>query len=450
MQPEDPSPRSLTVAIAVLALVFVMNILGRGVVETWPVFLSPVQQGMAWGRGEVASIYSILMLVLGLGGILTGWAHDRFGPRAIYSAGLLLLGGGYFAAASLESLWQFHLAIGICGGLGAAAIGMVPAQALISRWFDRNLAVAMAFASTGLGFGTLCLAPLSQLLINSFDWRGALQAIGGTLIVLAFVIVMLPWRRIADGPIRVTGGSGGPSLRDAASGRAFWALWAVFFATSVGVYSVSLQSVTYMVENGVDPLDAATAFGAAGALSIVGMIVTGLAADRWGRPVIATISYGLTMTGVAALALLPQVPVAAAILVFVTCFGLSLGVRSPIIATLSAQLFRGRGMASIYGSILTGQGVGAALGSWIAGDAARRHRWLWRHLHPVVRGDPQRHRAVLAGPGTARRRLPGSQRLRCRGRTPKANPSSSTTRRYECRLWEGLSPEPGRCPLSAT
>jgi len=61
------------------------------------------------------------------------------------------------------------------------------------------------------------------------------------------------------------------------------------------------------------------------------------------------------------------VPTTAAILVFVMCFGLSLGVRSPIIATLSAQLFRGRGMASIFGSILTGQGVGAAAGSWIAG-----------------------------------------------------------------------------------
>ena len=38
-----------------------------------------------------------------------------------------------------------------------------------------------------------------------------------------------------------------------------------------------------------------------------------------------------------------------------------------MIATLAAQLFRGRGMASIYGSIQTGQGVGAAAGTWIAG-----------------------------------------------------------------------------------
>ena len=367
MSPEHPTVRPASIAIAVLALVFVLNMLSRGVVETWPVFLSPVQQGMDWGRGEVSSIYSILMMVMGLGGILTGWAHDRFGHRAVYTAGLLFLGGGTFAASRLESLWQFQIFVGIAGGLGAAAIGMVPAQALVSRWFDRNLATAMAVASTGLGFGTLLLAPVSQVLIGYFDWRGALELIGGTLIVLAFAVVALPWRRISAGPVRPGGSSGGPGLREALSHRAFWALWGVFFATSLGVYAVSLQSVTYMVENGIEPLDAATAFGAAGALSVVGMIITGIAADRWGRHIIATASYVLTMIGVMALILLPHTPTAAAVVVFVACFGLSLGVRSPIIATLSAQLFRGRGMASIYGSIFTGQGVGAAAGSWIAG-----------------------------------------------------------------------------------
>ena len=367
MSPEHPTVRPASIAIAVLALVFVLNMLSRGVVETWPVFLSPVQQGMDWGRGEVSSIYSILMMVMGLGGILTGWAHDRFGHRAVYTAGLLFLGGGTFAASRLESLWQFQIFVGIAGGLGAAAIGMVPAQALVSRWFDRNLAAAMAVASTGLGFGTLLLAPVSQVLIGYFDWRGALELIGGTLIVLAFAVVALPWRRISAGPVRPGGSSGGPGLREALSHRAFWALWGVFFATSLGVYAVSLQSVTYMVENGIEPLDAATAFGAAGALSVVGMIITGIAADRWGRHIIATASYVLTMIGVMALILLPHTPTAAAVVVFVACFGLSLGVRSPIIATLSAQLFRGRGMASIYGSIFTGQGVGAAAGSWIAG-----------------------------------------------------------------------------------
>ena len=367
MSLRSPVTTSAAAAVAVLLLVFALFMLARGMIETWPVFLSPVQSGLGWDRAGVASVYSVLMMAFGLGGILTGLAHDRFGPRAVYTVGLLMLGSGFFAASRLESVWQFHLAIGVCGGLGAAAIGMVPAQSLISRWFDRNLAAAMAFASTGLGFGTLCLAPLSRVLIDAFGWRGALGMMGGAIVAFAGAVVLLPWRRIAAGPIRPVGAGGGPSLREAASGRAFWALWGAFFVTSVGMYAVSLQSVTYMMEHGMDPLDAATAFGVAGGLSIAGMIVTGIAADRWDRRMIAALSYGLGMIGLVALWLLPWLPIAAAVLVFVTCFGLSLGVRSPVIATLAAQLFRGRGMASIYGSIQTGQGVGAAAGTWIAG-----------------------------------------------------------------------------------
>ena len=367
MSLRSPVTTSTAAAVAVLLLVFALFMLARGMIETWPVFLSPVQSGLGWDRAGVASVYSVLMMAFGLGGILTGLAHDRFGPRAVYTVGLLMLGSGFFAASRLESVWQFHLAVGVCGGLGAAAIGMVPAQSLISRWFDRNLAAAMAFASTGLGFGTLCLAPLSRVLIDAFGWRGALEMMGGAIVAFAGAVVLLPWRRIAAGPIRPVGAGGGPSLREAASGRAFWALWGAFFVTSVGMYAVSLQSVTYMMEHGMDPLDAATAFGVAGGLSIAGMIVTGIAADRWDRRMIAALSYGLGMIGLVALWLLPWLPIAAAVLVFVTCFGLSLGVRSPVIATLAAQLFRGRGMASIYGSIQTGQGVGAAAGTWIAG-----------------------------------------------------------------------------------
>lgn len=367
MSLRSPVTTSAAAAVAVLLLVFVLFTLARGMIETWPVFLSPVQSGLGWDRAGVASVYSVLMMTFGLGGILTGLAHDRFGPRAVYTVGLLMLGSGFFAASRLETVWQFHLAVGVCGGLGAAAVGMVPAQSLISRWFDRNLAAAMAFASTGLGFGALCLAPLSRVLIDAFEWRGALEMMGGAIVAFAGAVALLPWRRIAAGPVRPAGAGGGPSLREAASGRAFWALWGAFFVTSVGMYAVSLQSVTYMMEHGMDPLDAATAFGAAGGLSIAGMIVTGIAADRWDRRMIAALSYGLSMIGLVALWLLPRLPIAAAVLVFVTCFGLSLGVRSPVIATLAAQLFRGRGMASIYGSIQTGQGVGAAAGTWIAG-----------------------------------------------------------------------------------
>ena len=53
--------------------------------------------------------------------------------------------------------------------------------------------------------------------------------------------------------------------------------------------------------------------------------------------------------------------------IFVLAFGLSAGARGPIITTLMAKNFSGKGLASIYGVANLGQGIGAATGAFSAG-----------------------------------------------------------------------------------
>ena len=55
------------------------------------------------------------------------------------------------------------------------------------------------------------------------------------------------------------------------------------------------------------------------------------------------------------------------LIIFVVCLGLSSGARGPIITTLMAEQFAGRGLASIYGAANIGQGVGAAFGALMTG-----------------------------------------------------------------------------------
>jgi MFS family permease len=64
---------------AILALMFVMNTLGRGVTETFAVFLLPVQKGLGVTRAEITATYSIYMLVFGLAAPIAGQLVDRDG-----------------------------------------------------------------------------------------------------------------------------------------------------------------------------------------------------------------------------------------------------------------------------------------------------------------------------------------------------------------------------------
>src|SRR3546814_6833079 len=121
---------------------------------------------------------------------------------------------------------------------------------------------------------------------------------------------------------------GGPRLLRELRRRPFWALFLVFFLTAIAVFSVSLQSVAYLVEQGFSPLQAAGAFGFTGVLSIAGMLATGTAADRFGNRITATVSYLCTVLGVAALFLMQIMPSFALVMVFVVVFGISMGARN--------------------------------------------------------------------------------------------------------------------------
>ena len=97
------------------------------------------------------------------------------------------------------------------------------------------------------------------------------------------------------------------------------------------------------------------------------MILTGLAADRWPRHIVATISYILSFIAIISLALMQLYPSIFLLILFILGFGLSAGARGPIITTLMAEIFAGKGLASIYGATNLGQGFGAAAGAILAG-----------------------------------------------------------------------------------
>ena len=121
--PETKPPKPARVALNVLALCFALSVLGRGLGESFTVFLKPIAESFGWDRAQAVSIYSLTWLAGGLTAPLVGRLFDRSGPRTVYSLGLLLLGGAFLIAAHARELWQFQLSVGLCVGIGIAFIG---------------------------------------------------------------------------------------------------------------------------------------------------------------------------------------------------------------------------------------------------------------------------------------------------------------------------------------
>src|SRR5471030_2939667 len=233
------------VALNVLALCFALSVIGRGLGESFTVFLKPISESFGWDRAQVVSVYSLAALAGGLASPLVGRMFDRSGPRAVYSLGLLLLGGAFLVAAYAQALWQFQLSLGLCVGVGIAFIGNVPNSILLGRWFGPRLPTAMAILYSATGAGVLILLPASQLLIDHIGWRGAYRIFGSIVLFLLLPLLVLPWRLFSTGSPNVAKKTDpdfvdeGWTLGSAMRHHAFWALFATFFFTSIGMYAIS-------------------------------------------------------------------------------------------------------------------------------------------------------------------------------------------------------------------
>lgn len=363
----------MTYAMAVLLIVTLCNVLARGIGEGYAVFVLPITNEFGWNRSEVTSVYGVYMLAHGAMAPFMGWLFDRFGARMTYGFGFSIMGLGFLLASSAEGIWQLYFGVGIGAGIGVAAIGMVTAAGLVSRWFNGKLTLAMGVAYGGLGTGVIALAPLTEILIQAYGWRATYQIMGTILLVICPFILLLPWSKLSAGnpafyskPKPVSAREHFGSLLQAFSTIPFWAITIAFFLTAVTIYAVALQSVAYLVENGYSPLTAATAYGIAGALSVVGMIFTAWLCDIFGRKLVLTFSYSFSAIGILCLALIGQTHLGVFLIGYVFFFGITQGSRGPVFTSLVAHHFPNH-VAAVYGATTIGLGAGGAFGSWVSG-----------------------------------------------------------------------------------
>ena len=364
-------------ATLVVILAFVMNLLSRGIGETFAVFLLPIESEMGWSRTTLAGIYAIYMGAHGLAAVVIGWFVDRVGPRVVYTIGLLAYGLAFLLAQFGTEPWHFYLTTGVMAGIAMTAIGMTTATVLITRWYHgpraRQLSPAIGIAYSGMGAGVILWIPITNQLIEMLGWRETYRTLGIILCVLAVIVYVLPWSKLQLTPLplsrfgSVLGGRKDGHLRAALKTKMFWLLFVIMFITAVAMYLVGPQMVAYLVSVGFDSTVASLAFSINGFLTVFGIAGTGWLARYFGMKRVATISYAMSITAVILLACLTVLPVMALLALAILPLGLSQGARGPIISVQASQAFSGQGLGAIYGAITMGVGLGGMSGAWLSG-----------------------------------------------------------------------------------
>jgi MFS family permease len=353
-----------------------------GLFFSFSVFFVPLIEEFRWSRGLTAGAMSVSAVVQGLCAPLAGMVSDRFGSRPVIVGGVVALAGASMLASTIHAPWHLYLYTGVLSALGIVAVGWVPTGLLLSRWFHARRGRMAGIAFSGMGFGVFVIGPITQWLIATTSWRTASFLLGLATLILLFPLVLWGIRDPGSGRPSSSGSPDPPAdtspapparsrpdvtLGDALRSRAFWALFAAYFFTPLAVFPVATHAVAFTVDHGHPAMLAAAAFGAMGLMSSVGRVGFGFAADRFGGPAAATLSYACTAGGTAALLALEVMPGAGWLVIFSILFGLGFGARGPIITAMATERFGGPRFGVIYGVLNLGNGVAGAIGPWFGG-----------------------------------------------------------------------------------
>ncbi len=346
-----------------------------GLVQSYSVFLPPLQRGLGASRAMLSLAFSVNMLTYGAGSFLGGALADRYGTRRLVAAGGVVFGLGLLLAAQSRTAGDLILGWGAVAGLGMGAV-QGPLQYLTARWFDRRKGLALGMLLAGAALGTMVLSPLAEALIGREGWRATFVILG--LLAAAIVLAMAPF--LAESPeawgLCPDGASAAPAeaapagpvahwtSRAALRTRAFWTLLGTWFCCCTSHSGPLVHVAAHAVDVGAGASWAAEMLGAFGATAFTGRIVLGMVADRIGGR--RTLIYALAAQAVL-IAAFGGLRAPWALMAVSAAFGLAYGGVFAQYPVILREYFGATRVGAVYGAAMFVNAVAMASGPVLVG-----------------------------------------------------------------------------------
>src|SRR5215471_17809306 len=183
-----------------LALCVVCMIVISSPQYVWALFTQPLAARLGATLPELQVTFSILIVVQTFLSPWQGVLVDRFGPRALLSAGVAISGLSWVLASKATTLTVLYATYGLLGGIGTGIV-YVGVIGHMVQWFPDKRGLATGLAAAGYGVGALLTTfPISAVLREStydvallrFGW---IFAAGGLVVAQALRRPDAAWQK---------------------------------------------------------------------------------------------------------------------------------------------------------------------------------------------------------------------------------------------------------------
>jgi sugar phosphate permease len=322
-----------------------------------PFFFDFMTKEFGWSRTVVTSGNALGKLLVGpLFGFIAGWMIDKYGPRRLMLAGVLMMGIALVGLSFSDSLGLFYLFY-VFNALGYVCGGPLPCQVMISRWFDKNRGKAMGIAYLGIGTGGAIVPLIAAGIEKNYGWHNSLAALGVLVVLIAFPMVFFIKGSSAKGS-QSDKTENAVSIKSILANRNFYLL-GIGSMCAIGVVGgVNQHLKLYLRDLNFSQSQAAHVISLVLLSSLAGRLLIGWLADIIRRKYVMILIYIIVASSIPLL-LTPDFP--GRIYIFAVVFGIGLGGDYMIIPLMAGDLFGVRVLGRTMGIILVADGIAESL-----------------------------------------------------------------------------------------
>jgi MFS family permease len=337
---------------------------------------------LGWSKTFIGSGQSVALVVVAIFSPIVGNLADRFNPRALLAAGLLVIAAAFLSFATFPLAGVYILAYGILGGIGFATANTHLVSTALAKLFAENRGLAIGVANSGATAGQFITVPLLTVALTYFSWRWGMLAVAASCLVMAAVIwIMLKptseeaaakSQTISDEPLWTR-------LKFLLTNPTFHILyWSFFICGITTTGAIETHFLPYAAFCGFPPVPASGIYGLTAAINFGGMFLSGYLTDRVNRPLLLGSIY---IARAFSFIVLMNVGTSYEMMVlFAIIFGIFDYSTVPPTASLAASHLGLKIMGLAMGLISGGHALGGAVGAFFGGylfDLFARYTEMW-------------------------------------------------------------------------